>query len=332
MAYNENSKLYEGYIYLINNIINDKKYIGQTTRTIDIRWTQHKSTSKTTPRDSILYRAIRKYGEENFTITELEKIETATYDELRDILNSKEQYYIKLYNTYKGYGYNSTSGGDNTTDFAKLEVDAYDLDGNYLRSFDSCTEADQHYNLWTGACSKCCRGIIKQTKQLTFRYKGEPFDKFDIYHYKRSKYIYQFDDFGVLLNKYPNLSIATASVNENGRYTAIKEAIKKHIKAYGYYWSDTEEFDVSKIVTRKTMATDQYNSHGVLLNTFDTLTEASIFICGDASKVGSISQNCSGKIAFTCGCIWRYHGDPYDKFELTEHQIKLLRRQEGCQV
>ncbi len=30
-----------GYIYLITNLITDKKYVGQTTRTIAERWAQH---------------------------------------------------------------------------------------------------------------------------------------------------------------------------------------------------------------------------------------------------------------------------------------------------
>ena len=35
-----------GYIYLIENDVNNKKYVGLTTQTIDKRWKQHLNASK----------------------------------------------------------------------------------------------------------------------------------------------------------------------------------------------------------------------------------------------------------------------------------------------
>jgi len=54
--------------------------------------------------DTKFYRAIRKYGENNFYI---ELLETTTIDNL----NEREKYWISYYNSYKN-GYNSTLGGD----------------------------------------------------------------------------------------------------------------------------------------------------------------------------------------------------------------------------
>ena len=55
-----------GYIYKIVNKINNKVYIGQTTRTIDIRWKQHLNNINHV--DTHLYRAMKNYGPENFSI------------------------------------------------------------------------------------------------------------------------------------------------------------------------------------------------------------------------------------------------------------------------
>jgi len=93
-----------GSIYKVTNIINQKVYIGQTTKTIKNRWKHHLSQLYD---DTYFHRAILKYGVENFII---ESIEDNIPD---DLLNEKESYYITKYNSYKSqFGYNCTRGGE----------------------------------------------------------------------------------------------------------------------------------------------------------------------------------------------------------------------------
>jgi hypothetical protein len=55
-------------IYMITNIVNNKKYIGQTISSIEHRWDQHTSNARRyTNKCRYLENAIRKYGEHNFT-------------------------------------------------------------------------------------------------------------------------------------------------------------------------------------------------------------------------------------------------------------------------
>ena len=82
---------YTGYIYKIENLINGKCYIGQTTTTIEHRWGQHKSDN-TSPNP--MYKAFKKYGIENFSIKEVAHYTRDTKEELLEILNAKEIYYI----------------------------------------------------------------------------------------------------------------------------------------------------------------------------------------------------------------------------------------------
>lgn len=102
------------FIYKIINLINDKSYIGKTQRDIDTRWKEH--LRKYTKYENIpLYRAMRKYGIENFTIEKIEECEN-------DIVNEREQYWIQFYNTY-AHGYNGTLGGDGSLlEFPEEEV------------------------------------------------------------------------------------------------------------------------------------------------------------------------------------------------------------------
>ena len=94
-----------GYIYLIENDINDKKYVGLTTQTIEQRWKQHLRASKY--KKYKLYYAMRKYGVEHFYIKEIDKAEDI--EELKEL----EKYWIKYYNAYYN-GYNQTFGGEGT--------------------------------------------------------------------------------------------------------------------------------------------------------------------------------------------------------------------------
>lgn len=87
------------FIYKITNNINQKVYIGKTVRTVDIRWKQHLQRGRELFRKEHLYRAMRKYGINNFSVETLEECP----DDLR---YERESYYICLYNSLEPLGYN----------------------------------------------------------------------------------------------------------------------------------------------------------------------------------------------------------------------------------
>ena len=95
-------------IYKITNLINNKCYIGQTIKTAEQRWKEHQSHafgSHPNDQNKSLYKAIRKYGLENFTFEVLQdNIETF------EQLDKAEIYWIDYYNSFVK-GYNETFGG-----------------------------------------------------------------------------------------------------------------------------------------------------------------------------------------------------------------------------
>ena len=93
-----------GYIYKIQNILNNKVYIGQTIKTVEKRFIQHKNNSnKSYFSQIVLYKAFNKYGIENFNCEVVEEIDNSKLDE-------REKYWIEYYDSYFN-GYNSTLGG-----------------------------------------------------------------------------------------------------------------------------------------------------------------------------------------------------------------------------
>lgn len=92
-------------IYCIENLVNHKKYIGQS---VDIysRFSKHKSSLNNGIHDNdYLQKSWTKYGEDNFKFYIIECCE-------KDQLDDKENYYIDLYETMnRDLGYNLKSGG-----------------------------------------------------------------------------------------------------------------------------------------------------------------------------------------------------------------------------
>lgn len=96
------------YIYKITNQINNKIYIGKTCTSIDIRWKEHIRDSRRFP-DRPLYRALNKYGVDNFIIEQIEECSSSQ-------ANDREIYWIKYYNSYYS-GYNATTGGEGSVKY-----------------------------------------------------------------------------------------------------------------------------------------------------------------------------------------------------------------------
>jgi len=96
-----------GIIYLIHNKINNKKYIGQTTRGLNNRYYEYKTNANSC--NPYLLKAFNKYGFNNFEFSVLDTAQNI------DELNYKEIRYIFEYNTTnRNLGYNIEFGGKNS--------------------------------------------------------------------------------------------------------------------------------------------------------------------------------------------------------------------------
>jgi len=92
-------------VYQIVNKINGKSYVG-ITNDLERRWAEHTKGDGSL----IVYNALRKHGEDNFSFCLIERVENWQN------ACEKEKYYIKFLNTKTPHGYNLTDGGDGNSE------------------------------------------------------------------------------------------------------------------------------------------------------------------------------------------------------------------------
>lgn len=131
-----------GYIYKITNKINNCSYIGQTRISIEERFKHHYWSSinhhgeaKDCEINFPLHQAIRKYGIENFKVECIEECSN-------DLLNEKEIYWIKYYNTYNE-GYNASLGGEGYQKYDYDEIVDY-----FLNNGKSILKTCQYFKIY----------------------------------------------------------------------------------------------------------------------------------------------------------------------------------------
>jgi group I intron endonuclease len=99
--------------YLITNKINNKGYVGITTRSLDRRWYEHRFVANSC--GQLLAKAINKYGEQAFEIKPIASAKTL--ENLKEV----EKDLIIQFQTKVPFGYNLTDGGDGVFGFKQSE-------------------------------------------------------------------------------------------------------------------------------------------------------------------------------------------------------------------
>ena len=81
------NEVYTGWIYVIKNTINNKIYIGQTSKNLYIRFKQHKRDCEKNFHNMLIHKAMNKYGTENFLIRPVDIIKCVTLTDFKKELN-----------------------------------------------------------------------------------------------------------------------------------------------------------------------------------------------------------------------------------------------------
>ena len=322
MSYDKKTNRYIGYIYQIKNKLNGNIYVGQTSRTIDIRWKQHVNATKWHIRSTYIDKDIAKFGEENFDIDWLAIVDAETNNSLHEILNELEREYIVRNNClYKNnkHGYNITPGGDPQVAHKK-PVDVYNIHGELIHQFSSRKETSEKLGICEVSIIHCCQGKISNVDcKYVFRNVGEPFDKYDVTNHYRYKNIYQFDLDGNLIALYHSKTEIPYDYNSNINVVIDKPTLTMG----GYWWSSTNNFLYIGPSNKKSV--DVYNKNKEFICTYESIAECSRQI---NVSITSVQDCCSGR-SVTCNGNYyiRFHNEPLNKYN-----TKPIKKHTKCKI
>lgn len=225
------------------------RYIGQTCTSLEERAGYRGYNYQCCP---IFWRAIQKYGWENFKVEILE--EGLTFEQA----NEREQYWIGQLNTMAPNGYNLQPGGGNHTvhessrqkmsenrkgknkvcnrEYQSKPVFQYTKDLEFIAEYPSTHEAERQTGIRSGNIVACCNGKYNYAGGFVWIYKGHSLP--DITRFKKnpSKHkIQQFMEDGTLVAEYE--STAEAARNLDCYAGCIRRCLIGEVKSYkGFVW------------------------------------------------------------------------------------------------
>lgn len=347
MAYNKNTGLYEGFIYKIWNDVNDKIYIGQVKRNINVRWNEHCSAGNNWESNkewdhSVLHKAMSKYGINMFHIEEINKIANKSYNDLCKELDSLEIYYIDKYDCIAPKGYNIALGGRTPVGLSNSAVDVYNYNKQLLYEFDSIIEAASFLGIHrSNIIFQCINHKPNKFNQYIFRYHEDKITDTEIEECKiKNPEIYQYDINGNKLHTFKNIREAAKNIQHEKKLKTKLSFLQNRImtasicdnkSAYGYIWRkypDTfNSYEIPKLLIERDYARIEQRDSvtGEIINVFDSLNDVILkypsFKKGTVQRACKVSNNDAHIHAY--GYLWNYEGQ-FNKLNLNKFQQKKI--------
>ena len=296
-------------IYCIENKVNGKKYIG-SSKDIYGRWLQHEyQLNKGEHHSRYLQFAWNKYGKDNFKFYILEKCE-------EDKLFEREQYYYDFYECCGDKGYNvcpiaktpahKMTMRDIERGRTKLSVDDIDNIKYYLSETEiSIPKVSEiigvgertlyriYYREQYSEIFKDCSFIKREAGKANAKLTDEVIDTI----------------IKMILEGYTNGEISDKLCIPCNSISGIRN---------GYTWKEkTVNLNLPK--SKKNMSkgkkpVNQYDLDGNFIKRWDSGKDIQESIGIDKRQ---ISAACHGQKKVIRGFVWRFEGDPFDKYEIS---------------
>lgn len=209
----------------------------------------------------------------------------------------------------------------------------YDYYGNLLNIFEFIQDAVdyminngikcKHSNI-----SACCYGQYLSAYGYVWRKYPDTFDTFktpkiNIIEQRNiinGELIHSYNTYDEIYKKY-KFDIST-----------ISNCCNQHIAtAYGYHWCYKGEFNIDNLRRTQCKMVDMYSIDGIHIKTFNSFEEGKKYF-GIVSKSNMIGEVCAGNRMTAYGYVWRYFGEPFDKYKIDVNKIKTNNRIYQCDM
>lgn len=241
---------YVGLIYRCYCVISKKNYIGQTRTSLKERISGHRWKATHEPNNIYFYNAWNKHGEESLEWSILEVVKTTSKEELADLLDAKEIYWISYYDSFHN-GYNLTPGGrSGIGEYNKVAVKVFKEDGEFLGIYDNIKDAAKIYKIDNSGITKCCKRILQTTGKkdgyrLVWRYLDDTYTQndmdsldpviFDAFFYDSNEYIGTYTSVKELQQEL-NVSKSSVSSHLTGKLKSVRTKDGLRIKLQYKKW------------------------------------------------------------------------------------------------
>ena len=276
-----------------------KSYIGQTIQTKE----QRERHGKGYERCPVFYKAIQKYGIENFTYEILEEVEQEKLDE-------REIYYISLYDTLVPNGYNVSTGGlQGCVPESCKKTLQFDLCGNLIKEWSSLSEAVRFYNMNKGNIAACCRHEKRTAEGYIWQYADDVQLEFHIEDQRTYSAIrqgtripvLQFTLDGELVREYESISQAYEITKIRHIGESLRHPESRHTCG-GYIWKFKNPEQAKLAPNKKARPVNQYSENLDFIASFPSVSAAARGIDISASVIGRACK----KHVRGGGYYWRY--------------------------
>lgn len=275
-------------IYLHNNKINNKKYIGITSNSCSVRWGNNGKNYSNQPK---FWKAIQKYGWDNFEHIILDEVEN------KEEALKLESDLIKKYNSIeKGY---------NVSSFGNIETKSV-ICTTTGKIFNSINEAAEYYSISNSNLSHCLNGDydtcgIFNNIKLEWKYY-EDSDKNEITNKKRAerKKLQEQKFYTEESLKIVELYKKGKSLRELSRdFHKSKESIKTILNFHNINILTSKQ----KICHSVNMLDNEKN----IIKTFESLTEAAKYVGIGENNIGRIKTACNENWRKVKGYFWEWN-------------------------
>ena len=294
---------------------NDKIYVGITSNSVKQRWRNGNGYYGQT----IIYRAILKYRWSNIQHCIFK--EGLSQQEATLI----EQQLIKEWNTLTPNGYNnSTAEYYNNADIFNKQISCYDINGELIATYKNQQEAINEIGKNSASSiSECAHRKIPIAYGFQWRFGKEknigPLSNY----FKKHLLIDQFDLEGNFIKTYKSASEAANEIAgiKHGKHILIACG-GENKTAYGFQWRFHVKAPKCPSFTPRTKIVSKYSLERILLNTYNSVTEAAK---DNMTSKQRVIDQCKGKHRTAEEYFFRYRDE--EKLSPVIRYIDTLKEQ-----